>query len=44
MGKGQRERERENPKQAVNANSAEPDMGLDLRNCESNSRVGCLTN
>ena len=33
MGKGQREREgeRENTKQAL---CAEPDMGLDLMNCE----------
>ena len=34
VGEGQRERKRENPKQALSAISTEPDVGLDLTNCD----------
>ena len=44
-GKGrERERKRENPKQAPGAVSAEPDAGLNLINREPKSRVRRLTN
>ena len=45
-GEGQSEREAQNPKQAPGSElSAEPDLGLELTNCEIMTRaeVGCFT-